>query len=220
MFFGHGRLWACPWQPTSPKWRRFQHPDRRVVDCRRLHEHHRRIHCRHAAFSLAVSPPSPALILRPSRSGADILHHFPHFSCEFGFGANDSIQLIGPPEYRPARPIVVWNIDLSLPSCGVHLKTGVPPNVIAICPTDLPLFQGGRIVAVFSVASMAPHRSAGVQGASYSVAVHAPTYLVSRLHVLRLCYMMNVVLRVPTSMQVGSVATPDRGGDQCRRAFS
>jgi hypothetical protein len=44
--------------------------------------------------------------------------------------------------------------------------------------------------------------------------------LVVRLHVRRLCYIMNVVLCVLTSMQVESVATPGRGGDQCRRPFS
>ena len=30
---------------------------------------------------------------------------------------------------------------------------------------------------------------------------------------------MNLVLHAPTSMQVESVAAPDRGGDHCRRAF-
>jgi hypothetical protein len=55
---------------------------------------------------------------------------------------------------------------------------------------------------------------------THTPAVRAPRSLASRLHVRRLCYIMNVVLYVPTSKQVEAVATPDRGSDQCRRAFS
>jgi hypothetical protein len=85
-----------------------------------------------ADFSLAVSLPSPALILRPSRYAAGTPHHFPYFSAVFGAAANDSIQLVRPPEYRPATPIEVRNIDLPVSSGRAQLKTGVSPNIIAI----------------------------------------------------------------------------------------
>ena len=68
-----------------------------------------------ADFSLAASQPSPALILRSSRYGADMLHHFPYFGFVSGVVVNYSIKPVGPSHFH-VSPTTVLNIDLPLPS--------------------------------------------------------------------------------------------------------
>src|SRR5580692_12416306 len=86
----------------------------------------------HTRSALRLGPNDQTQSGGPSRSTADTPHHFPYFGGESGAGANDSKQLVGPPECRPKSKPLVWNIDLPLPSGGVHFKSAVPQNAKAI----------------------------------------------------------------------------------------